>query len=383
MSHGTAWIGAIGGDVIRIFSILERLRALVQVTARSRLVSTPKWACDCSTEHMLPPDRPKIGSYGLEPGEITRTLRRHAFLAGFAAAHLEILTKIAHPVEFRDQDLILEAHQEPNDFYLLLEGSVTIELNKEHFAVQIQLLGPGDAFGWSALLKHHDTLFNVRAREGCKVLRLDGAGLSAALREDSVLAAEFLTRTLRLVASRMDATEVRLAEFCGVRIATAETDSVAAAIRALSRLIEVCLDGELGYRTAAEHLRDSKLRIVLTDYAIRRAEFAAELGAEVERLGGRPSHSGSMTASLHRGWIALKAAVLGGDPKAIIAACETGEDAACFTYGAAADSNILLSETRSMVEAQRQAIDQTREWLRDIHQELASGAPLPELDVDS
>ena len=164
-----------------------------------------------------------------------------------------------------------------------------------------------------------------------------------------------------------------------MRIETAELESVEATIRALNKLIEVCMDGELGYRTAADHLRDSKLRIILTDYGIRRAQFAAELGAEVERLGGRPSHSGSMTASLHRGWIALKAAVLGSDQKAIIAACETGEAAAAISYEAAVNSKKVLNESRSVIEKQRQAIDQACEWLRGVHQELASGSHLPGL----
>jgi uncharacterized protein (TIGR02284 family) len=314
---------------------------------------------------------------------MTLALRGHAFLSGLDGAQLATLAKVAQPVEFREQELILEAKQPPLDFYLLLSGSVSIELNKGHYAVRIQYLGPGDAFGWSALLEHHDTLFDVRTRECCTALRLNAAGLSAALREDPILAAEFLRRTLHLVAARMDATEMRLAEFCGVRIRTTEQESANATIRSLNKLIEVCLDGELGFRTAAEHLHSSKLRVILTDHGIRRAQYAEELRAEVERLHGNPSHAGSMAASLHRGWILLKSAILGGDPKAIIAACETGEDAACFSYGAAAGSNTLLSETRSMVEAQWRAIDQTRVWLREIRQGLASGGPLREQDIGS
>jgi uncharacterized protein (TIGR02284 family) len=314
---------------------------------------------------------------------MTLALRGHAFLSGLDEAQLAVLAKIAQPVQFSEQELILEAKQPPRDFYLLLSGSVSIELNKGHYAVRIQYLGPGDAFGWSALLEHHDTLFNVCTRERCTALRLDGADLSAALREDPVLAAEFLRCTLQLVADRMDATEMRLAEFCGVRLRTPETESANITIRTLNKLIEVCLDGELGYRTAAEHLRSSKLRVILTDHAIRRAQYAEWLCAEVERLGGNPRHSGSMAASLHRGWISMKSAILGGEPKAIIAACETGEDAACFSYGAAAESNTLLSETRFMIEVQRRAINQTRERLREIHRELASGVQLPELDIGS
>jgi uncharacterized protein (TIGR02284 family) len=345
------------------------------------------WAYNCLIEHMLPPNRPGqaiTGAYyPLEAGEITLALHGHAFLSGLDEAKITVLSKIAQPVEFREQELILEAKQPPLDFYLLLSGSVSIELNKGHYAVRIQYLGPGDAFGWSALLEHHDTLFDVRTRERCTALRLDGAGLSAVLREDPVLAAEFLRRTLHLVAARMDATELRLAEFCGVRLGTTEQESANATIHTLNKLIEVCLDGELGYRTAAEHLHSSKLRVILTDHAIRRAQYAEELGAEVERLGGKASRSGSAAASLHRGWISLKSAILGGAAKAIIAACETGENAACFSYGVAANSNTLLSDTRSMVEAQWRAIDQTREWLREIHKKLASGMPVTELDMGS
>jgi uncharacterized protein (TIGR02284 family) len=46
----------------------------------------------------------------------------------------------------------------------------------------------------------------------------------------------------------------------------------------------------------------------------------------VERLGGVAADSGTFTAAVHRGWIGLKAALLGGHGGAIIAACETGED---------------------------------------------------------
>jgi uncharacterized protein (TIGR02284 family) len=66
-----------------------------------------------------------------------------------------------------------------------------------------------------------------------------------------------------------------------------------------------------------------------------------------------------VAASLQRGWIALKSATSGGDAKAIIAACEAGEDSARASYEAAIDSDLMLSEIRWMVEAQWRAIDQS------------------------
>jgi len=151
------------------------------------------------------------------------------------------------------------------------------------------------------------------------------------------------------------------------------------ATETLNKLIEVCLDGELGYRTAASHIQNTKLHIILSDNAIRRAEFANELREEVERLGAHPSHSGSVAASLHRGWIALRSAVTHGDAKTIIAACETGEDSAFAAYEAAVKSN-LPSHTRDLVESQWRAVDQACQQLRHINAEIAAGRIYAETD---
>ncbi|HLG97064.1 MAG TPA: PA2169 family four-helix-bundle protein [Bryobacteraceae bacterium] len=156
------------------------------------------------------------------------------------------------------------------------------------------------------------------------------------------------------------------------------TDPQAAA-STLNKLIEVCLDGELGYRTAASHIQNTNLHIILSDNALRRAEFAKQLRAEVERLGAHPSHSGSVVASLHRGWIALKSAVSHGSAKAIIAACETGEDSAFDIYVAAIKSD-LPAETRALIETQWRAVDDSRRQLRHINAEIAAGKIHAETD---
>ena len=151
-------------------------------------------------------------------------------------------------------------------------------------------------------------------------------------------------------------------------------------IQGLNRLIEVCLDGDLGYRTAARHLHSSKLRTIFTDYAIRRSQFAEELRAEVERLGGIPTATGSAAASLHRGWIALKSDVSGGDAGAIVAACEAGERSALASYQATIHEVFLAdfpaafpSHTRALIEKQRQAIEEAHHRIRGIKDEIASG----------
>jgi len=148
---------------------------------------------------------------------LTDSVKEHTFLAGLTDSQVVKLTSLATEVHFHENDVILTAGQRSRYFYLLLEGSVCIEVSARSFMVCIQALGPGEAFGWSAFLDQHDTLFQVRAREDCHALRIDGAAMASAMRVDPVLAAEVLRRALRLAAERVQATESLLAELCGVR----------------------------------------------------------------------------------------------------------------------------------------------------------------------
>jgi len=153
---------------------------------------------------------------------LSEILKAHTFTSGLTEPQLTKLVPLAHEVSFRENQLILSAGQQSKHFYLLLSGSACIEIGAQSYVVWVQILKPGDAFGWSALLEQHDTLFQVRAREKCQALCLDGERLSATLRSDSELAAELFRRTLRLVAGRIEATEARLGEMCGIKLSVTE-----------------------------------------------------------------------------------------------------------------------------------------------------------------
>jgi CRP/FNR family cyclic AMP-dependent transcriptional regulator len=148
---------------------------------------------------------------------MTRSLRQHAFLQGLSESQLDRLDAIAEMAAFETDEVILEDRQISSAFYLLIEGSVAVELRTPRYVVCVEALGPGQAFGWSALLDHQDTLFQVRARERTTALCLDADGLKGICHQDPPLGVELLQRTLALVAGRVRATEVRFAEMCGIR----------------------------------------------------------------------------------------------------------------------------------------------------------------------
>ena len=133
----------------------------------------------------------------------------------------------------------------------------------------------------------------------------------------------------------------------------------------LNSLIEICKDGQQGFQQAAEKVNCNELRATLQECSRQRAEFAAALQGEVARLGVTPEKDGSVTGSLHRGWINLKTALTSNEDKAIISECERGEDSAVEAYQDALKAE-LLPNVQNLVSRQYQTVKATHDKIRDI-----------------
>lgn len=134
-------------------------------------------------------------------------------------------------------------------------------------------------------------------------------------------------------------------------------------ISVLNHLIETCRDGEQGFRTAAENVKDPQVKSLFQKYAQQRAEMVRELQAEVRAHGGDPEQAGSVAASAHRGWMNIKAAISTGDAS-IIAEAERGEDYAKEAYEKALKEGLpptTLAIIRQQADKVREAHDRVRE----------------------
>ena len=142
-------------------------------------------------------------------------------------------------------------------------------------------------------------------------------------------------------------------------------------ISVLNNLIETCKDGQNGFQTAADGVKNSELKTLFNKYSQQRAQFAAEIQGEVRRLGGDPEKAGSVVATLHRGWINIKSAVTGEDESAVLAECERGEDSAVSNYQDALKAN-LPADVKSIVQRQFTQVKEAHDRIRSL--EKASGA---------
>lgn len=144
----------------------------------------------------------------------------------------------------------------------------------------------------------------------------------------------------------------------------------------LNHLVRINKDAEAGFFTAAENIQNSELETLFSKYAKHHAKFAAELQAEIERLGGTYSDSGTLGGALHRGWLDLKSTLSGHSAAAILTSCETGEDSAEAAYTEAADTH-PTGQTLALIDNHLEQIRQFRTRLCRLIGETKDGVQFP------
>lgn len=121
----------------------------------------------------------------------------------------------------------------------------------------------------------------------------------------------------------------------GVSDMHAETNMPSSEIsKNLNLLIEQSIDGQKGYQDAANDITSKKLQDRFAKESSKRQEFAETLQQKVSSLGKDFNTQGTVTGSLHRGWMGFKTAMIGQsvDDATVLGAVKTGESTALKVY---------------------------------------------------
>ncbi len=140
-------------------------------------------------------------------------------------------------------------------------------------------------------------------------------------------------------------------------------------IDVLNTLIEVSKDGEFGFTTCAEYARSPALRTLLRRHADDCSQAARELQMAVQRHGGQPLADGSVSGSLHRGWVAARTLLSGYRDETILEECERGEDLALRQY-ADAIANPLPADVHALLQRHLVGVSRTHDQIRRLREEL-------------
>ncbi len=141
----------------------------------------------------------------------------------------------------------------------------------------------------------------------------------------------------------------------------------------LNDLLETCRDGEQGFRVSAEQAQTGELQSLLARRASDCASAAAELEQAVRSHGGTPADGGTMAGAMHRGWVAIKTALMANDNQAVLEECERGEDVAVASYRKALKQP-LPPNVRTLVERQAQGAQRNHDEIKALRNRYQTGS---------
>ena len=144
-------------------------------------------------------------------------------------------------------------------------------------------------------------------------------------------------------------------------------------ISTLNDLIEICRDGQNGFKEAAENVKNPDLKSFFNECSAERAQCVNELQLDVRRLGGDPQKTGSTAGALHRVWMDIKGTFTGKDDHAILSECERGEDSAVEAYREAIKLSLPLT-IQQLLERQFQSVRQTHDRIKQMRDAKAAGS---------
>lgn len=259
-------------------------------------------------------------------------------------------------------------------------GDVTAALLESHGATVLRAASAGVAL---ARLERGDAV-DVVLSDVVMPGELDGLALARTLRERQPALPVLLTSGYSQAAAAAEAEftvlrkpcpgEALLAALAGTRSATAgasptptgdapmDRDDI---VDTLNDLIENCKDGEYGFRTSAENLKSDEIRQLFLRRADDCLRGAQELQALVAAHGGTPDEGGSVSGSLHRGWVSVKGTLAGYSDEAILEEVERGEDAAVARYRKALEKG-LPADVMAVVQRQYEGTQRNHDQVRAL-----------------
>lgn len=137
-------------------------------------------------------------------------------------------------------------------------------------------------------------------------------------------------------------------------------------------VIEVLHDGELGFKSLSEHLKEPQLKTFFAQESTHRAQFATELEAALSTVSDKQEKEGGTVAgTLHRKWAEVKGS-LGGSDHTLLETAEQGEDAAKKAYSEALSIPDLPANIRAILQKQQPHIIASHDKVRGFRDTTAA-----------
>lgn len=142
---------------------------------------------------------------------LERILGQHPFFDGLDPEYLKLLVGCASNVRFETGAYLFRQGEEANQFYLLRQGRVALQIFEPHSpAVTVETLEKDDVLGWSWLVAPYFWRSDGRAVELTRAIALDGKCLRNKCEQNHDLGYELLKRFSQILERRLQSTRVQL-----------------------------------------------------------------------------------------------------------------------------------------------------------------------------
>ena len=142
---------------------------------------------------------------------LERILGQHPFFEGLDPEYLKLLVGCASNVRFEAGAYLFRQGEEANQFYLLRQGRVALQIFEPHCpAITVETLEKDDVLGWSWLVAPYFWRSDGRAVELTRAIALDGKCLRNKCEQNHDLGYELLKRFSQILEHRLQSTRVQL-----------------------------------------------------------------------------------------------------------------------------------------------------------------------------
>src|SRR5262249_83464 len=118
---------------------------------------------------------------------------------------------VAKVVEVAAGEILFQQGEPSPNIFVVAEGQAALEMwVPGRGTTRIQTVTPGELLGWTPLLSTGAMTCTARAREGCRLVRINALQLLGACGHNPDLGMEVLRRTAQTLARRLNATRLQL-----------------------------------------------------------------------------------------------------------------------------------------------------------------------------
>jgi len=138
----------------------------------------------------------------------------HPFWHGLPPEFLPLVVESATLQAFGVDELIFRERDDADHLYLLHHGRVALEaFVPGRGVVTLQILGPGEALGWSWLFPPYRWQHSARSVDATEIVSFSAASLRQKAEQHPAFGRDLVTRMAQVLLQRLQATRQKLQEF--------------------------------------------------------------------------------------------------------------------------------------------------------------------------